>query len=267
MELRVLGPLEVVDDGRKVSLRRRERDLLAVLLVFSPALCNREMLAQALWQDDQPADPAAALRTCISRARRALGPAIRLKTSHGAIRAEPAPGTVLDLGLFQQLRDEAEEDIELGKLRPASVKLDQALACWRGMPLADLPDIPEIAAEQTRLQEQQRLTRLTLTDILLDLGDHERILPDLHAQVIADPGCERSWAQLVLALHQGGRRAQALAYWAKARAEYVQHLGAEPGAELQDLLCLVQTGTPAASRYRRPRVAGRRAPEPAPALT
>jgi len=243
LEYQVLGPLQVVrSDGIQVHLARRERELVAVLLVFAGDPCTRDMLVHALWGGSPPASPAGALQTSLCRARSALGPGSCLRTlDDGALCAEPGPED-LDLTRFWQLRTAGMRHLEHGHLRPAGQALQHALACWRNPPLPDLPDAPEVAAQRTRLLKERELAWLTLADILLALGEHDRLLPDLHARVVTDPLCERSWAQLMLALHQSGRSGEALAAYSKARAEIVRALGTEPGAELQHLRDLVLSG-------------------------
>ena len=260
MEYQVLGPLQVVrSDGIQVHLARRERELVAVLLVFAGDPCTRDMLVHALWGGSPPASPAGALQTSLCRARSALGPGSCLRTlDDGALCAEPGPED-LDLTRFWQLRTAGMRHLEHGHLRPAGLafqqalacwrdpprhdlRIEHALACWRNPPLPDLPDAPEVAAQRTRLLKERELAWLTLADILLALGEHDRLLPDLHARVVTDPLCERSWAQLMLALHQSGRSGEALAAYSKARAEIVRALGTEPGAELQHLRDLVLSG-------------------------
>ena len=267
MEYRVLGPLQVFsDDGTPAVFGRPVLGLVAVLLVFAGESCSRDMLVRALWGGRPPASPARALQTCLSRARSAIGPGNCLRTlDDGALRAEPRHGD-LDLTRFLQLRATAMRRLEHGHLRPAGEAFEQALACWhdpplpgvelqqtpwscwRDPPLPDLPDAPELAAQRTRLLKEREMAWLTLADILLALGDHDRLLPLLHAGVVAEPLCERSWAQLMLALHQSGRSGEALAAYSKARGEIVRALGAEPGAELQQLRDLVLAGAPPAPR-------------------
>jgi len=108
-----------------------------------------------------------------------------------------------------------------------------------------LPDAPEVDAQRTRLLKERELAWLTLADILLALGEHDRLLPHLHAKVVADPLCERSWIQLITALHQSGRSGEALAFWSKARGEIARAHRAEPGADMQHLRDLLLAGQPA----------------------
>lgn len=250
MDFRILGPLEVTLDAGPVRIRRRERELLSVLLLYSGWPCSKEMLARALWGDTLPDDPQATLRVCVSRARSALGkrPAACLVTLDGAYRADPPPGS-LDLHRFRDLLSQAAAAEGRGDLRQAADLLGRALRCWRLPPLADLPSSPEIEAEKACLLEQRRLTELDHADLLLDLGLHEQIVADLHARVIADQRCERGWAQLILALHRCGRRGEALAHYAKARAALSAEYGARPGSDLQAILSAVlDDDGPAVSR-------------------
>jgi DNA-binding SARP family transcriptional activator len=255
LDYRVLGPLlEVVSDGTRVIFHARERNLVTTLLIFAGSPVGSETLMSALWGDGLPRNPGAALRVCVSRARGALGPAGACLTAvPGGYLADVAPQD-LDLGQFWTLRAAGDQLIQQGQLRRASIMLERALACWREPALVNLPDTPEVDAQRTRLLEQRQTTTLAWADLLLELGDQERILPFLHARTVADPLGERSWAQFIAALHQSGRRDAALAAYSQARACLVRTFGTEPGAELKHLLDLVLTGTAAASRFLAPQL-------------
>jgi DNA-binding SARP family transcriptional activator len=247
MEFRILGPFDILaDNGEPLPLpRRRERELLSVLLLFAGLPCSRELLARALWGDSQPADPEAALRVCVCRARKVSGFADRLTVLPAGYRADPGTARV-DVIRFRYLRERAGRQLGLGDLPGAASSLQDALGCWRDPPLAGLPAIPETDAEAARLLEQRRLAELSLADIMLDLGEHERIVADLHARVVADPLCERSWEQLMLALYRCGRRSEALAAYSRARAALVCELGTGPGAPVQALLSQILNDVPPA---------------------
>lgn len=246
MYFRILGPFEVLSDqGEPVPVPgRRERALVSVLLVFAGRACSRDLVARAVWAEAQPADPAAALRVCMTRARRALGRTGCLTTLDGAYRADPAPGE-LDLARFRRFRDAGTRLTSEGDLRAAAGALEAALDCWRGRPLADVRPVPVMAAEAVRLVEERRLADLALADVRLDLGEHYQIVADLHARAVADPLCERRWAQLVLALYRCGRRSEALAAYSRARAELIGEYGTGPGPELAGLLASILRDNPA----------------------
>jgi DNA-binding SARP family transcriptional activator len=245
VEYRVLGPLEVTrDDGELIRFGPRQRQLLAVLLLLAWSPVSRDTLARALWGDQPPAEIPGQLALVLFRARRALGSGgNRLRTlPDGYYLADPLADQ-FDLGRFWNLRAEAERLARGSKLQEASAALLEALNCWRDPMLTGLPEAPEVEAQRARLMEERHLTELARADILLELGEHDQILPWLHAQAHADPLGERSWAQFMLALHQSGRRAAALAAYSEIRAALIRSYGTEPGAELQDLLRLVRDQT------------------------
>src|ERR1039457_6787944 len=126
-----------------------------------------------------------------------------------------------------------------GDLDRAAALLAAALKCWRDPPLADLPSTPAIDAEAVQLTGQRHATETGFINVMLALGHHKQVIPDLLRIVTADPLAEHSWAQLILALYRDGRKGEALAVYSKARAVIVRMLGAGPGRALQDLLAQI----------------------------
>src|SRR5918911_3610119 len=73
MEFRVLGPLEVLEDGRPLALGRlKERIVLAVLLLHANEFVSRERLIDELWGESPPATARKAVNVHISQLRKAL---------------------------------------------------------------------------------------------------------------------------------------------------------------------------------------------------
>src|SRR5213076_709206 len=73
MEYRILGPLEVVDEGEPVPLGRlKERLVLAVLLLHANEFVSRERLIDELWGESPPPTARKAVNVYISQLRRAL---------------------------------------------------------------------------------------------------------------------------------------------------------------------------------------------------
>ena len=88
MEFRILGPLEVMDDGRELSIRGRKlQALLALLLLNAGETVSRDRLIAELWGDDPPATAAKTLQVHVSRLRREL--ATTFTTPAGT--SEPRP--------------------------------------------------------------------------------------------------------------------------------------------------------------------------------
>ena len=73
MEFRILGPLEVLDDGRPLALGRlKERIVLAVLLLHANEFVSRERLIDELWGASPPATARKAVNVYISKLRKTL---------------------------------------------------------------------------------------------------------------------------------------------------------------------------------------------------
>src|SRR5215471_19114775 len=80
MEFLVLGPFELLRDGRPVAVRSGKlAELLAVLLLQRNEVASTDSLIQALWGDDPPATALKTLQLYISQLRRLL-PAETLRT-------------------------------------------------------------------------------------------------------------------------------------------------------------------------------------------
>jgi DNA-binding SARP family transcriptional activator len=73
VEYRVLGPLEVVENGRVVAVGTlKERMVLAVLLLHANELVSRERLIDELWGPSPPPTAPKAVNVYISKLRQAL---------------------------------------------------------------------------------------------------------------------------------------------------------------------------------------------------
>jgi DNA-binding SARP family transcriptional activator len=72
MQFRILGPLEVADDDRRVPLAPSERALLVLLLLHANEVVSSDRLIDALWGAEPFRSGVAALRVRISQLRKAL---------------------------------------------------------------------------------------------------------------------------------------------------------------------------------------------------
>ncbi|ADP78332.1 AfsR/SARP family transcriptional regulator [Pseudofrankia inefficax] len=244
-----LGPLELLAaDGAPVFIgQRKKRRLLALLLLHAGGWVSTEQIAVALWEDDPPRSALGNIKTYVSELRRALPPASGDRTDgHDADPGSPF-GRILsrdgeyllrlapnefDIELFDAGACAGEEALAAGRPAEATVLLDRALALWRGQPYDDLP--ADIAvAETSRLDELRWAVWENLVDARLRLGQHNRVLPALRALTIQHPTRERLWAQLLAALGQDGRRAEALNAYQTVYRMLTERLGIEPGEDLR----------------------------------
>jgi DNA-binding SARP family transcriptional activator len=186
------------------------------------------------WLHGQLAGLGRALAPC--RPHRAAGPALVASGPGFRLRLGPAGLADLDTGQLDHCVAQARQACAAGELGHAVRLLDAALRLYRDVPLAAVPG-PWAAAERLRAAE----LRLTLLEerieMLLAMGRHEQAVPDLLALTQAHPQRERFLGQLMVALNRAGRRADALAQFAAARAER----GVEPGPGLRRLRLQILT--------------------------
>src|SRR5438034_907611 len=220
MEFRILGPLEVLADGRAVELGgQKQRGLLAILLLEGKRVVATDRLIDALWEEEPPETALKALQVYVSQLRKVLGKE-RLQTK--------APGYLLRV-------EEGELDLERFRQLHEERRHAEALSLWRGGSLADFGSQRFARSEIARLDE----LRLTCLEDRLDddlaAGRHSELVGELNALVGAHPLRQRVRAQLMLALYRSGRDAEALAVYQDVRRELIEELGIEPGRELRDL--------------------------------
>src|SRR5215207_8512560 len=90
MEIRVLGPLEVLVANRPVSLGgRRQRGVLAVLALQANQTVPLSRLIDELWGDRIPPSARNTVQTYISHLRAALEPGRRAGTPAQVLAARP----------------------------------------------------------------------------------------------------------------------------------------------------------------------------------
>ena len=111
----------------------------------------------------------------------------------------------------------------------------EALALWRGRPLADLAGIPWLEDQAHRLDLLREQIRHALAEARLAAGEHAQLLPDLDQMAADHPLDERIHGQLMLALYRSGRQADALAAYRRLRITLDEQLGIDPGQALRDL--------------------------------
>ena len=231
MEFRILGPLEVFEERGPVRLLgRKQRALLALLLLRANEVVSSDRLIDELWGHKPPRSGSTALRVLVSQLRRSLGSNDILTTRSPGYVLRVGPDEV-DLTRFTRLVGEADGAEPL----TAAARLRDALDLWRGPPLADFTYAPFAQAAIARLEELRLVALERRIDADLALGRHDELVPELRSLVQEHPFRERLHGQLVLALYRSGRQAEALDAYRRARRRLVDELGLEPSPVLQEL--------------------------------
>ena len=113
MQVRILGPFQVEDTGRRITIGGvRQRAVLADLVLHANEVVPSEQLLVDLWGEDSPPSAANALQAAISRLRRVLPPSRLITTAPGySLRIFPAE---LDVRQFEQLIAEGRDALAAG---------------------------------------------------------------------------------------------------------------------------------------------------------
>ena len=170
---------------------------------------STDRLVEGLWGEEPPATAAKMVQLYVSQLRKALADG-----GDGAEIVTRGRGYELRLG---------DGGLDARALRAADrrpARPREALALWRGAPLADVADEPFAAGEIRRLEE----LRLTAVELAIDsdlaAGRHREVVGELEALAAEEPLRERLHAQRMLALYRSGRQADALEAYRDARRRW-----------------------------------------------
>ncbi|MEU7987339.1 BTAD domain-containing putative transcriptional regulator [Streptosporangium canum] len=232
MRFGVLGPIQILDGDRITAPGpAKHRAILAALLMRAGHVVTLDRLIAVVWGEDPPASAESVLRVYVSALRRLVG-AETIRTVPGGYLIAITPDQV-DAHRFDRMVERARRARDAGRTAEAADELRGALALWRGPALADVDSGELRRTQAVRLEELRLGATEERIDLDLALGRHGEVVGELRALVAAYPLRERAWGQLMLALHQAGRRSEALAAYQDARRVLVEELGLEPGPELR----------------------------------
>ena len=249
MEYRILGPLELVDDGRPVALSaRKQRALLLRLLLRANEVVSADALIDALWGEQPPSSAAKLVQVYVSQLRRTLGDSGDRDAPAGlrdARRARAARRRALRAAARRRPRARWRRRTRRSRRAPAA----RRSALWRGGRSRTPTTRTFAAAEVGRLEELRLAALEERLDADLALGRHGEVVAELEALVAEHPLRERLRAQLMLALYRCGRQADALeAYRRRAPRAASTSSGSSPARELRDLEHAILDHDPALER-------------------
>jgi DNA-binding SARP family transcriptional activator/ABC-type branched-subunit amino acid transport system substrate-binding protein len=240
VDVRILGPLEVVASGRPLDIRgQKQRALLTILVIHANEVVSRDTLADELWGDEPPPSASKTLQAHISRLRDALEEAdgargLELQTHRHGYRLVLGPED-LDARRFEDLLVAGRRERAGGDPKNAAATIRRALDLWRGPALAEFADEPFAQLEIARLEELRLSAIEDRAEADLELGRHRELIPELEGLVRREPLRERARGQLMTALYRSGRQAEALRVYQEGRRQLADDLGVEPSQTLQEL--------------------------------
>ncbi|BEL08295.1 BTAD domain-containing putative transcriptional regulator [Actinoplanes sichuanensis] len=245
----LLGALRVTRGGAELPITgARLRGLIVRLAVAAGRPVAPGLLVEALWPQEQPADPANALQSLISRLRRQLGGGDTVAQAEGGYRLAVEPDDV-DVHRFARLAAAGRECLRAGDPAGAAGPLGAAAALAVAGTVA--PELTEVApAQAVRVVQDVIETVADLGEAEIALGLAERAAGRLTGLLAEHPLNERLAALLIDALTVQGRQADALAVYERVRAALGDQLGADPGAALRERHLHLLRGTTPSTPHR-----------------
>ena len=232
VEIRVLGPLEVLSNGVDVRLGgRKQRTVLALLAAEVGNAVSVDALIDGVWGEEPTTGARSTLQTYISNLRAAIGDVIVRDDGGYRLTADPEH---VDAIQFERAVARAAELVETDPAE-ASQRLRAALALWRGHAYADVAGSFPLELEARRLEELRLRAVEARIEGELALGSHAELIAELEVLCEEFPVHERFRTQHMLALYRCGRQAEALRAYQKTRAYLGEELGLEPSPQLQEL--------------------------------
>jgi DNA-binding SARP family transcriptional activator/tetratricopeptide (TPR) repeat protein len=247
----VLGPVTAwYGDQELLVGQPRQQAVLGILAMRANRVISRGELVDAVWGHDPPASAEGGIYTYVAGLRRIIEPNRSLR-GPGRVLVSSGAGYVLhlvpgqpDAVAFEQDLGRARQMRKAGDLAAAVVALNSALSLWRGIAFAGVPG-PFAETERVRLGELRSTAAEERADVLLSLGRHEEVVPDLTAMVADHPLRERMRGLLMIALYRCGRQAEALRVFAEGRRVLAEELGIDPGGDLSRIHQQILTMNPA----------------------
>src|ERR1700752_3659474 len=249
----VLGPVMAWYGDEELRVGQpRQQAVLGILAMRANRVISRGELVDAVWGQDPPASAEGGIYTYVAGLRRVIEPT-RSARGPGRVLVSSGAGYVLhlvpgqpDAVAFEQQVTRARQLRKNGDPVAAVEALEGALGLWRGVAFAGVPG-PFAETERVRLAELRSGAAEERADVLLSLGRHEEVVPDLTALVTDHPLRERMRGLLMVALYRCGRPAEALRVFAQGRRVLAEELGIDPGGDLSRIHQQVLTADPGLS--------------------
>ena len=242
VRFRLLGPLEVLKEGRDYApTAQKVMQLLAMLVIRPGKIVHTDLILEELWADEPPRRVRSTLQTYVYQLRRCIeqnglgpdGEALLVTRPSGYVfRIEPMQTDVYE---FEHLYGLGRGAMEAGRFGEAADLLEAAVSLWSGPPLASINCGPVLTAYAVGLAERRRNTQHLLIEARIACGEHREAIGELRSLVATNPLDEGLHAQLMRVLALSGRRSDAMSTYRELRARLSSELGIEPSDELQTL--------------------------------
>lgn len=242
MQIRLLGPLQVIDEGVPIELPGEKLRAITAALALTPGTPVPAVdLLEELWGDRLPKTAENSLQSHIARLRRILAnrtgkPSVRdlVRTSHSGYLLDVNPEDV-DALWFTRAVDAANRYLNDDPERVIKILTD-AFAVWRGPALLDAGNGIACRIAYARLEETKLIGRELFIEAHLKLGRHQQVIPELEQLLTQHPLRERFCEQLMTALYRSGRQADAISTYRRVQHNLSAELGIDPGPGMRKKL-------------------------------
>jgi predicted ATPase/DNA-binding SARP family transcriptional activator len=245
LQVRALGPLEIVRDGVLLTpedwTHLRPRELLLYLLC-NPAGRTREQVGLVFWPDSSPAQVKNSFHVALHHLRKTLGRPEWVVFDRDRYRINPGLGLDFDAVAFGTGIEAALRDVRLG--HEPSARLQAALALYRG------EFLEEEQVGDWHLEHRDRLRRLFVLGLkargeaLMREGGWADAADVFRRIVAVEDLDEEAHRLLITCLARSGERGRALRHFEHLVALLQQEIGAEPEPETVALHHRLQRAEP-----------------------
>lgn len=244
-QFNVLGPLEVVRGGLVIPVTaRKQRVILAALLIHAGRVVSVSDLVGYLWGDSPPRADRNSLQNHLMRLRRTLGEGDLIITRPDGYLIQ-VDREAVDVHRFHLLVGAARRAVLGSQFQLASGLLGSALDLWQGPALVDTPS----SCLQREVVPSWNESRLRAVELRLDaelaLGRHHDLIAELTDLTARHPFRESFWGKRIIALYRARRQAEALTCYHAVKDLLSRDLGIDPGTELKSLYHRILTADPA----------------------
>jgi DNA-binding SARP family transcriptional activator len=246
LEIRLLGGFSVRRAGQEIPASelggRLGRTLIRILVTRRGTVVPVDVLAEALWPDRQPADPAANVAVLLSRVRRALGNPGVIAAATGGYLFAAGESCAVDAEFFLNCAERGRAHLDARRADAALKEFRAAADSWRGEPL------PEDTYSDWSHEYRERLLRAYIQVLeggaraALEVGE-AAVAETLAARAVArEPLRETGHLLLMRALAVSGNKAAALATFDALKSLLADELGVEPSLGALELRQQVASG-------------------------
>ncbi|MEU8658414.1 AfsR/SARP family transcriptional regulator [Actinoplanes philippinensis] len=241
VDLRILGPLQVLRDNREVDAGpRQQRCLLGLLLVRAGQPVSMTELIEMIWGSGPPATAINVIHKYVGAVRRLFEPGLPPRaasaylTRHGnGYRLSAGPENH-DLVRFRRLLAEAGSAAARDEPDEALDRYVAALRLGRGRSGDGLADTPAARAAFAAVDREFTDAVLAASTVAVRLNRPSVVLGPLRQASEMDPYNEQVHAGLMRTLAVAGHHGESVAVYRATGRRLAEDLGVEPGPEMRE---------------------------------